>query len=57
MATAGNAQATLRARVWIEEYQRQREQGVVDPLAVARAFKAMKRELSDDRPSTTARHH
>ena len=47
MATADNVQTTLRAQVWIEEYHRQRERGVVDPLAVARAFKAMKRDLGE----------
>lgn len=48
MAMAMTAPATLRARAWIEEYARLREQGVADGLAVARAFRAVKRGLGDD---------
>ena len=56
MAMSGNVQATLRAQVWIEAYHRERERGAVDPLAVARAFKAMKRELNEAPPAPARTH-
>lgn len=49
MLTTQDRAIELHAQDWIEEYRRQREQGVTEHLAIERAHKAMRRHAEECR--------